>query len=308
MVDLNISLPENFLEEEVRCEYTISSDMKKVWAVEMDLLAKLLEVCEKHDIRIWGCAGTILGAKRHGGFIPWDDDIDMMILRKDYERLCKIAPQEFTGNYFFQTEYTDPGSLRGHAQLRNSATTAVLRTEEQRRYKFNQGIFIDIFPLDYIPADYDDYLNELIAQRKKAMWLGNRTTRLTFDKDNKKLSYKLKFPFMRLFAWIYKAFKIKNKQYIKYEQLMQKYDDSCPLLGMLALYNQKGRFFWNKEDLEGVEYLDYENIKLPVPKGYIHTLEKTYGEWQRFVVGGSVHGDVIFDTDKSYKDYYKQLG
>lgn len=75
------------LEPETRNNYYISVEMKKVWAVEMQLLKKLLEVCEKHHLKIWAEGGTLLGAVRHQGYIPWDDDIDMAMLRDDYDRL-----------------------------------------------------------------------------------------------------------------------------------------------------------------------------------------------------------------------------
>ena len=149
MVDLNIKLPDDFLEEEIRCGYTVTRKMKKVWAVELDLLNELLRVCNKYNIKIFASGGTMLGAVRHKGFIPWDDDIDMGMLRKDYDKLCKIANKEFQYPYFFQTNYTDPGTLRGHAQLRNSNTTSFLQNEGSE-YSFNQGIFIDIFPMDFL--------------------------------------------------------------------------------------------------------------------------------------------------------------
>ena len=156
MVDLKLKLPEGFLDEETRCGFTVTKKMKEVWAVELDLLAELLRVCNKNNIKIFASGGTMLGAVRHQGFIPWDDDIDMMMFRDDYERLCEIAGSEFQYPYFFQTEYTDPGSLRGHAQLRNSLTTGILESELGKR-KFNQGIFLDIFPLDVVTDNEEDF-------------------------------------------------------------------------------------------------------------------------------------------------------
>ena len=70
MVDLNIELPDGFLDEEVRWGYTVTSKMKEVWAVELDITAKIIEVCEKYNIKIFSDGGTTLGAVRHKGFIP----------------------------------------------------------------------------------------------------------------------------------------------------------------------------------------------------------------------------------------------
>ena len=105
MVSLNIKLPENFLDEEIRDDYVVSSQMKQVWAVELDLLNKILEVCKKYNIKIIASGGTLLGAVRHKGFIPWDDDIDLMMMRDQYDKLCDVAEKEFKYPYFFQTEY-----------------------------------------------------------------------------------------------------------------------------------------------------------------------------------------------------------
>lgn len=112
MVDLNIELPKGFLEEEVRCGYTVTRKMKEVWAVELDLLKEFKRVCNKYDLKYCADGGTLLGAIRHQGFIPWDDDLDIAMLRKDFEKLNEVAPAEFKKPYFWQTEETDKGSAR----------------------------------------------------------------------------------------------------------------------------------------------------------------------------------------------------
>lgn len=164
MVPLKIQIPEAFLREEIRCGYTVCRQMKQVWAVMIDLLVEFDRVCKKNHIIYYASGGTILGAVRHKGFIPWDDDIDIMMMRSEYNKLYNIAGREFKHPYFFQTEWTDRGSLRGHAQLRHSMTTGILTSEYKQHFSFNQGIFIDVFPLDAIPDDQD-----LFKKRKKTL-------------------------------------------------------------------------------------------------------------------------------------------
>ena len=154
---IKLNIPPGFLEPEVRDDYYIGAEIKKMWAVQLDLIMELDRVCQKHGIRYSAYAGTLLGVIRHKGYIPWDDDIDFMMTRSEYNRLCEVAKDEFKAPYFWQTEYTDRGSLRGHAQLRNSETTCLLDTEYPYKRKYNQGIFIDIFPFDGVPDDSDEY-------------------------------------------------------------------------------------------------------------------------------------------------------
>jgi len=89
--------------DEVRCGYKVSSEMKKIWSIELDLARKLKEVCEKYHLRFYMQAGTLLGAVRHQGFIPWDDDMDFVMPREDFDILESIAHKEFTEPYFLQT-------------------------------------------------------------------------------------------------------------------------------------------------------------------------------------------------------------
>ena len=103
MKSLTLSVPNDFWKEEERCDYKVSKEMKQIWAVELDLLHMFDTVCKKHQLRYFASDGTLLGAIRHHGFIPWDDDIDIAMLREDYDKLCKIGPAEFKHPYFFQS-------------------------------------------------------------------------------------------------------------------------------------------------------------------------------------------------------------
>ena len=150
MVDLKFPPPKDFLNEENRDGYVVSAEMKSVWAVELDLAQELLRVCRKHNLKIFADFGTLLGAVRHKGFIPWDDDMDFSMFREDYEKLCSIAPDEFKQPYFFQYSNSGKEFVNGHAKLRNSLTTGIVKNELGRNLGYNQGIFIDIFPLDNV--------------------------------------------------------------------------------------------------------------------------------------------------------------
>lgn len=139
------------LNSEIRNGYTISSDMKKVWNIQMKMVDKLIEVCNKYNLKVWADGGTLLGTVRDHGYIPWDDDIDMVMLRDDYNKLLQIAPTEFQEPFFFQNVYTDKKYPRGHSQLRYNGTAAILPCDVN--CAFNQSIFIDIFVYDQLPKD-----------------------------------------------------------------------------------------------------------------------------------------------------------
>ena len=141
------------LEEEVICNFTVTSQRKKIWEKELDILEKIIKICEENDIKYSLCGGSLLGAIRHKGFIPWDDDIDVCMKREDYSKFLTIAEKELSYPYFVQYSKTEKMYTRGHAQIRNSETTAILKVETTSYGKnnYNKGIFVDIFPLDNVP-------------------------------------------------------------------------------------------------------------------------------------------------------------
>lgn len=300
MVDLKLKLPDGFLEEEERCGYLVSRKMKEIWAVELDLFAEFDRVCRKYGITYFASSGTMLGAVRHHGFIPWDDDMDVMMMRDEYIRLCNVAEKEFKYPYFFQTEYTDRGSLRGHAQLRNSSTTAILSGERSQKYKFNQGIFFDIFPLDVVPADVkerEQFIAEVKRKREICWKIANITKRYQASKNP------IKRPVKYLLYSVCSLFCDYINDYRDFENTCQRYNKTnSDLISWVSFLPDETKLRKRAYFQDSIE-LPFEFLKIPVCKNFDQALTDRFGDWHEFVKGASLHGSTLFDTEKSYKAY-----
>ena len=145
---IEIDLPEGFLEKEVRCGYEVPSEMKKVWAIQLDVLDQVLKCCNRHQIDVWMAGGSLLGAVRHKGYIPWDDDVDVMMSRKDFRLFCKFACKELPKDLFLQTQYTEPCYIGYFARVRKLGTAQISLSEAKNSSTHNMGIAVDVFPLD----------------------------------------------------------------------------------------------------------------------------------------------------------------
>ena len=138
--------------------------LRKVQLTQFEIAKEIRRVCEENDIRYFLSDGTFLGAVRHQGFIPWDDDMDMGMLRADYEKFCRIAPEKLGKDYVFQNWYTDPnyGLPFGKGMKRG---TIYIESKKTRRLQEN-GFYVDIFPFDYVPEDEAAQRNLALRLRK----------------------------------------------------------------------------------------------------------------------------------------------
>lgn len=310
MLPIKLDLPKKFFDEEIRDGYTVSREMKKIWAVELDLLKQFMNVCEMHNITYYADGGTILGAVRHKGFIPWDDDIDIMMFRDQYQKLCKIAKKEFKHPYFFQTEYTDSGSLRGHAQLRNSLTTGILKNELERKWGFNQGIFLDIFPIDSIPDNerYFSIMKEKLFQKRMAInyWITKAYENFPHSKFNSFKVNALHFLFRHnIFKWKSHT----HRLYKNFEKTMQIYNtQKTSRVAKFFCWPFQERRIWERSAFDGEPvYKAFEMFSIPLPHNYEYILDTFYGKnWREYKIGESTHSGVIFDTETNYKDFLEK--
>ena len=125
-------------------------DLRKLHLIELELLLELDRICRKHRIRYFISCGTLLGAIRHGGFIPWDDDLDTFLTRKEYERFCKVCETELDHKKFFlQNDRTDKEYRWGYGKLRRKGTEYIRAGQEA--IKCFSGVSIDLFVMDNMP-------------------------------------------------------------------------------------------------------------------------------------------------------------
>ena len=302
MLPIKIDLPDGFLEEEVRCGYTVSAEMKKLWAVELDLLAEFDRVCSKHGLTYFVDSGTLLGAVRHKGFIPWDDDIDVAMTREEYRKLVQIAEQEFQPPYFFQTPFTDPGLVMGGSRLRNSDTTLISDFENKRPYE-NKGIFIDIFVLDNIPDSEAEL--EKAKRFLKRYWRVLRCASYYENYFQPGKQYPMKRVLLGKFSRLLKdVFGIEklSRGYVDYCSRWA--DKSTKRIGPLEC--ERGKYAYLKEWYEGVSYIPFEHMSVPVPKGYHGVLESMFGDYMVMKQVSSLHRALVFDPKTPYGEYAKR--
>lgn len=293
------------LDEEVICDHLVTKETKKLWAVEMDLARHLLDVCKKHDLRIWATGGTLIGAVRHKGFIPWDDDMDFCMMRDDYNKLIEIGPKEFKDPYFFQSIYTEKHFWGGMIKIRRSNTAMIEKTYNIHK-DFNRGIFIDVFILDAIPNDK----NKLNKEFKKIKYLRRllKNYRLV-DSRNFSLSGKLKHAIVYAYVSLCGPMRIQNK--IKSILSKNKISDNdfCGILDFYALegFDNTRIKYRDKKYFEETVMLPFHDMQIPAPKEYDKLLTDLFGDYMKPVKGTQAHSNIVVDCERSYKEVLAEL-
>lgn len=150
--------------------------LRKVQLAQLDIGKEIKRVCDENGIKYFLDSGTLLGAIRHKGFIPWDDDMDMGMLREDYERFIEIAPKKLKSEYFLQTWKTDKSYPYAFAKIRKKGTIFI-EAVSQKTNAHNE-IFVDIFPYDVYPDNETvrTKLMKKIMLLKYSLWMKDGMT------------------------------------------------------------------------------------------------------------------------------------
>lgn len=271
-------------------------DMRGLKNKELELLKIFIDTCEKLQLKYYMIGGTLLGAVRHKGFIPWDDDIDVAMPRKEYEEFLQKAQELLPKNVFVQSYHSDPNVPFAFAKLRDSDTTFV--ETSIRKFNVNHGVYIDIFPIDFYPEE------EL--EQKKFDYKKTKITRMiskVFTERNLSISQKVKLLIKKI-VWCGVSYKKKIRQL---DQMYKSVSQSK------LSANHSGA--WGKREImpfewygEGVD-LEFEGILVKAPSKYHELLTNVYGDYMTPPPEDkrvAHHYNEVIDLSNSYEKYDKK--
>lgn len=289
-------------EEETVADYTISDKMKRTWKVELAMLDEVDRICRNHGLTWFLVHGSLLGAVRHKGFIPWDDDLDIAMPRKDYDQFIEAAKNELFEPLSIHTPETEKDMFwGGFARVRNNQTTGI--EERELNHKGNLGIWIDILPLDVCTMD-----EKLFDKKEKRIRHCHRLLLAKiYGKDFERYGEmgKVQWNGYRLLSRLYSHSMLCRKL----DRAMRSYTDTpSEDLAFFTGYYKHRRL--NAADFQTAGRLEFEHRKLPVPAGYENylfmSLGKDYMKYPPEEERKPKHTG-IFDPEKPYQEYQKML-
>lgn len=243
------------------------NQLSEIQNKELRMLKELNRICRKHNIKYVLAYGTLLGAVRHKGFIPWDDDVDVHMLREDYEKFKKIAPRELAENFFYQSNETNPNYFYLYDKIRLNDT--LFEEESLENYDIHQGLYIDIFPVDYTSS------NKFLA---KIQYLKYKISRNILN--SKYIRIKSRHGRKKIEAVLLKImfFFISKKSLYKYsEKIAKKYNQGKYVRCFPSPYAKKE--YYPVKYFKDIIDIDFKDRKFSIPKEYNEILKNNYGNY-----------------------------
>lgn len=241
------------------------SNLRELQLRMLEILKEVDQICKKHNIQYWLSSGTLLGAVRHGGFIPWDDDLDIEMQREDFKKFMSVLSQELPENLTLQSDKSDRNYIYFYPRIRDKNSYIYERSEQNRALK-EKGAFIDVFPLES---------TFLVCHKIVAKLLSSFAWRLV-----------LKTGFKRKMYDIYRF--VLAKMVIPFFRLI-----SC-LAPTNRLYHSLGSFFHiprYKNEIFPLTQISFEGCDFPCPHDYDKYLNRLYGDYMRLPDSVDYHTD-----------------
>ena len=248
-------------------------ELRKAQLLMLKILKEVHRICEENNIKYFLSDGTLIGAVRHNGFIPWDDELDIGMLREEYEKFCKIAPEKLGEEFVLQTTETDPGyGLQfGKVMLKDTVWLESLVANTKRNYT---GIYIDVFPYDKIPSG--KFAQYVIRNRYRFV-NGLISIKLNY------ISVKNVRGFFRKLFFFYKIF---LSRIFSLKKLIDVRDKLCKKYvhkdKNIIVTKYGGSFYNNQNTLQAYSNYklnDFEDMKFYIPTEYNDILTNLYGDY-----------------------------
>ncbi len=304
-----MEIPDSYFEDEVREGFFVPSLMKRAWAARLEILEAVQSICEKHNICYFAEWGTLLGAVRHGGFIPWDDDLDICMLREDYDQFRAVADEELPdGCWFMDYRWNDDfDHLIG--RIINSHVLILEGEQLEKYHGFPYVAGIDIFWMDDLPADKEeeDAYHEQIDFLIRFIYAMRLHKSGEIKLDAKGLEQYVSQTEEMFGVLIDRKKPVKQQLYAILEKVAApryKNDiiDEENEITNLPVWRENQNYRLPKRCYSEFVTIPFEMIQVPVPAGYGELLGKKYGaSWMKPVRSGGSH------DYPSYKEQERNL-
>lgn len=299
-----MELDKSFFEAEVRDGFYVTSEMKQAWAAQLEVLSDVDRACRENGIQYFAEWGTLLGAVRHHGFIPWDDDMDICMKRPDYDRFLQIAEQVMPEGYKIFNINSDENNDNMLTRIINGRTINFEKAHLEKYHGFPYVSGIDIFPLDFIAPDKedDDFQCEIISivnsVAKFVRELEETQAELSEENINE-LAVRISQIEELCGVTIDREKNLVQQLNVLVDRLCGLYrEDEAEYITIMTLWAEHRQYKFPKEYYAKAVRLPFENITIPVPYSYDAILKKKYGDYMKLVHTWDSHDYPFFDKQK----------